>query len=463
MEHRRVGRSGGALAPPTTASFGVVIDQQLMCLRMGFPLPRSQTRFLIFPYMHLPKIGVSGTGFIATGLVHLLERSPDFLISKVLTRRPLDSVDSVDRTYLTHSIEEMVDASDIVFECSGDAIHATDVVLQATESGKRVVTINSEFHVTTGSYFAQRGDYVTEADGDQPGCLARLKLEIEGMGFEPQAYVNLKGFLNPNPTYRDMAFWSEKQELALDQVVSFTDGTKLQIEQALVANGLGATIACEGMIGSTVDSLSDLDYLVDASNRVDMPVSDYTLCKGAPPGVLIVAKNPEADRRPGYLPFSRLMTTEGSGFVLLRPFHLCHLEALNTIRKVVQGEPELLTNSAAPRIGVGAVAKNPMKAGAVIKKGAGGFDVRGQAVHMADHPDAVPICLLKDTVLVRDVEPGEVVRFEHVALADTAALRLYRKIRRSVKESRQVLSNHFCCFGLADFFSATPMQFLSLI
>ncbi len=413
--------------------------------------------------MHLQKIGVSGTGFIATGLVHLLERSPDFMVSKVLTRRQLDSVDSVAAEYLTNSIDEMVDGADIVFECSGDAIHATDVILRATEAGKRVVTINSEFHVTTGSYFAQRGDYVTEADGDQPGCLARLKLEIEGMGFEPQAYVNLKGFLNPNPTHRDMTYWSEKQELALDQVVSFTDGTKLQIEQALVANGLGATIAREGMIGSTVDSLSDLDYLVDASNFADMPVSDYALCKGAPPGVLIVARNPEADRRPGYLPFSRLLTTEGSGFVLLRPFHLCHLEALNTIRKVAQGAPELLTNSKAPRIGVGAVAKSPLKAGAVIKKGAGGFDVRGHAVHMVDHPEAVPICLLKETVLVRDVEPGEVVRFEHVALADTAALRLYRKIKRSVAEKRTVLSKNFCCLGLADFFGSTPMQLLSLV
>ncbi len=409
------------------------------------------------------KIGVSGTGFIATGLVHLLVRSPDFLVSKVLTRRPLDSVDSVDAEYLTHSIDEMVDGSDIVFECSGDAIHATEVILRATEAGKRVVTINSEFHVTTGSYFAQRGDYVTEADGDQPGCLARLKLEIEGMGFEPQAYVNLKGFLNPNPTRSDMAYWSEKQELALDQVVSFTDGTKLQIEQALVANGLGATLAQEGMIGSTVDNLSDLDYLVDASNRVDMAVSDYTLCKGAPPGVLIVARNPEADRRPGYLPFSRLMTTEGSGFVLLRPFHLCHLEALNTIRKVAQGEPELLNNSRAPRIGVGAVAKKPLKAGEVIKKGAGGFDVRGHAVHMIDHPEAVPICLLKETVLVRDVEPGEVVRFEHVALADTAALRLYRKIKRTVQDKRSMLSKNFCCFGLADIFGSTPWQLLSLV
>jgi predicted homoserine dehydrogenase-like protein len=413
--------------------------------------------------MHPQKIGVSGTGFIAIGLVHLLERSPDFLVSKVLTRRPIDSVEGITAEHLTNSIDEMVDGADIVFECSGDAIHATDVVLRATEAGKRVVTINSEFHVTTGSFFAQRGDYVTEADGDQPGCLARLKLEIEGMGFEPQAYVNLKGFLNPNPTRREMAYWSEKQELALDQVVSFTDGTKLQIEQALVANGLGATIACEGMIGSTVESLSDLDYLVDASNRADMPVSDYTLCKGAPPGVLIVAKNPEADRRPGYLPFSRLMTTEGSGFVLLRPFHLCHLEALNTIRKVAQGEPELLTNSTAPRIGVGAVAKIPMKAGGVIKKGAGGFDVRGHAVHMEDHPDAVPICLLKETTLVRDVEPGEVLRFEHVDMADTAALRLYRKIRQTVQQKRQMLTSQFCCVGLSDFFSSTPMQMLSLV
>lgn len=374
------------------------------------------------------KIGVVGTGFIASGFVHLLENTPEFSISKVLTRRPAESVKDFPQEYLTNSVTELIDTSDIIFECAGDAAYATDVILQAANAKKKVVTMNSEFHVTAGSFFAKRGDYVTEADGDQPGCLARLKLEMEGMGFEPQAYVNLKGFLNPNPTEDEMDYWSKKQQLALDQVVSFTDGTKLQIEQAFVANGLGATIAKDGMIGATVDHLHDLDYLVDASEKAGMPVSEYLLCKGSPPGVIIVAKSKEAEWRPGYLPFSRMLTTDGKGYVILRPYHLCHLEVLNTIRKIIDGAPILLNNSVSPRITVGAVAKKPLKAGATIKKGAGGFDVRGHAIQLAEYRDAVPICLLKQTRIIKDIAPDEIVRFEHVDLAETKALEIYRQI-----------------------------------
>lgn len=411
------------------------------------------------------KIGISGTGFIATGLFHLLCSRPGFSVSKVLTRRPLLSVDGIDPAYLTNSLAELVDHSDIVFECSGDAIHATEVVFAATNARKRVVTINSEFHVTTGSYFVRRGDYVTEADGDQPGCLARLKQEVEGMGFKPQAYVNLKGFLNPTPVESEMRFWSEKQGLALDQVVSFTDGTKLQIEQALVANGLGASIASGGMLGATVDTLSDLDFLVEAAEQAGAPVSDYVLCKGAPPGVLIVASNAEADRRPGYLPFSRLQTTEGRGFVLLRPYHLCHLEAVNTLNRVTDGEPMLLNNSAHPRYTVASVAKRPIRAGSVIRKGAGGFDVRGQAVPMADHRDAVPICLLRDSVVVRNIEPGQVVRFEDVIIAESQALDFYRSICEAsvVQKKSKMFSEHMFFMGMTEFGNGWPLQLSGML
>lgn len=374
------------------------------------------------------KIGVVGTGFIASGFCHLVSNNAEFDISKVLTRRPVTSVSDFPEEILTNSVEELIDTSDIIFECCGDAINATEVILKITEAKKKVVTMNSEFHITTGSFFAKRGDYVTEADGDQPGCLARLKLEVEGMGFEPQAYVNLKGFLNPNPTEEEMKYWSEKQQLALDQVISFTDGTKLQIEQTFVANGLGATLAKDGMIGATVDKLEDLDYLVEAAETANKPISEYLLCKGSPPGVLIVAKNPEAEWRPGYLPFSRMQTTQGKGYVVLRPYHLCHLEVLNTIRRVLDGAPILLNNSVDPKMTVTAVAKKELKAGTTIKKGAGGFDVRGYAVQLAQHRDAVPICLLQSTKVVRDVPPGEIIRFEHVDLADTKALDIYRQI-----------------------------------
>lgn len=373
------------------------------------------------------KIGVIGTGFIASGFVHLVENSADFEISKILTRRPIETIDWVAPEMLTQSITELVDNCDIVFECSGDVYHATESILAVTKAGKKVITLDAEFHVTTGSYFTQQGHYVTDADGDQPGCLARLKSEIEGMGFKPKAYVNIKGFINLNPEKKEMEYWSEQQGIREEQVVSFTDGTKLQIEQAFVANGLGATIPPNGMFGSRVETLNDLDYLIDASDEVGMPISDFVLCKGAPPGELIVAESEEADRLGKYI-VGPMKTTKGRGYIMLRPYHLCHLEVLNTIRRALAGEEMLLNNSADPRLTIASIAKRGIKAGNTIARGAGGYDVRGEAVQLKDNRDAVPICLLKDTKVIKDVEPGDMLRFEHVDFPNSTALDLYQKI-----------------------------------
>lgn len=373
----------------------------------------------------ITKIGIVGTGFIASGLAHLIRNSSDFQISKMLTRRPINSISDFPRESLTYSLNELIDTSDIVFECSGDVIHATEAVLAATNANKKVVTLNAEFHVTTGSYFVRKGAYVTDADGDQPGCLARLKMEVEGMGFEPCAYVNIKGFINLNPERKDMEYWSDQQGIRLEQVVSFTDGTKLQIEQAFVANGLGATIPPNGMFGARVESLNDLDFLIKASEEAGMPISDFVLCKGAPPGVLIVAKSKEADRLGNYI-VGPLRTKEKLGYILLRPYHLCHLEALNTLRRVVLGEPMLINNSEKPHLTVAAVAKRRILPDEVIVRGAGGFDVRGVAVPLQSHHNAVPICLLQNTKIIRNIEPGQIVQFEDVELANTTALEIYR-------------------------------------
>ncbi len=371
------------------------------------------------------RIGLVGTGVIATGLYHTINNSEDFIVSRSLTRRSIDSITKFPREILTNSPEELIEHSDIVFECSGDVLHAADVILMAVTSGKKVVTMNAEFHVTAGTYFAKHGHYITEADGDQPSCLARLKIELEGMGFEPVAYVNLKGYLDPNPSLERMKYYAEMQQLSLYQNISFTDGTKLQIEQALVANGLGAAIVKNGMMGSTVNTLSDLDYMVSASEKVGQPISEYVLCEGSPPGILIVAKNSVADRMPGYRAFSRLKTTGGSAYVLVRPYHLVFLEAVNTLRKIIQGEPVLLNNSASPTVTVGAVTKRKITAGEIIERGAGGFDTRGMAVNIKENKDVIPICLLANTRVKRNLEPEQLIRFEDVEVAPSNALQFY--------------------------------------
>lgn len=374
------------------------------------------------------RVGIVGTGFVARGVTRALMASDEFELTRVLTRRPTADVRGLPADLLTNDVGELVERSDVVFEASGDPIFATDVLLEVLAAERPIVTMDSELQVTTGSWFARRG-YLTEADGDQPGCLARLAAEALGTGFRPLAYVNLKGFLNPSPTPDEMAYWARRQDLRLEQVVSFTDGTKLQAEQVLVANGLGATLATEGLLGPTVDSPAEATALVDAARRLGQPISDYLLWKNGPPGVLILAEHPEAQELPGYLPFARLFVGKDHPcFSLLRPHHLIHVEVPRTLRDVRDGRAPLLNNSVRPRFGLAAVTKRPLSAGAVIERGVGSFDVRGVAVSLRERPDHVPATLLAGARLRHELPPGHVVRFDDVDLPPCAALRLYREI-----------------------------------
>ena len=129
------------------------------------------------------RIGVVGTGFIGNGLAHVLSDQPDVELSRVLTRRKPEEAQELFRPELaTRDVQELIDHSDLIVECSGDVLHATDVVAAAFEAELPVVTMNSEFQVTTGSFFAGRG-YLTEAEGDQPGSLAALRENVLSMGF----------------------------------------------------------------------------------------------------------------------------------------------------------------------------------------------------------------------------------------------------------------------------------------
>ncbi len=197
----------------------------------------------------ISRIGVIGTGFVSRNLVAELDRRPEYQLSRVLTRRSIDTCLSFPgRDFLTNSLQELIDDSDLVVECSGDPFHVASLVGSILDAGIPVVTLNAEFHVTIGSYYVDRG-LLTEAEGDQPGCLAALKEEARDVGMNVLAYVNMKSFLDRNPSREDMLFWSKKQNFSLPMVTSFTDGTKVQIEQCLAANGLGADIVREDLLG----------------------------------------------------------------------------------------------------------------------------------------------------------------------------------------------------------------------
>ena len=384
---------------------------------------------------HLPKnsgpltrIGVAGTGFIAMGLVGLLQHTTDLAVSRVVTRRRTSEVGKIGQSLLTNSIPEMVEQSDLVVECSGDVVHAADVVNAAFEAGKPVVTMASEFHVTVGSYFVERG-VLSEAEGDQPGSLAALHEEAVEMGFEPLVYGNFKGFLNHFPTRDEMEHWSRRNGISLAQVTSFTDGTKIQIEQALVANSYGAGIAQRGMMGVQDEPLDVASGILARRAKVaGTPISDYLLNRTMPPGVFIVAEHPF--ERPEVLRYLKL--GEGPFYTLVRPYHLCHLEVPRTIRRILAGRPPLLNNSAMPTVNVAAVAKHDLRAGTRLAGAIGSFDLRGEAVSFAEEPNAVPIGLLKNARIVSRVERGQTLRWSDVEIPESLALSAARHIHRQI-------------------------------
>lgn len=380
------------------------------------------------------RVGISGSGFVARALWPVLAATPDFTVTGVLTRRPVAlSADGFPEAVLTNSADEMIERADIVFECSGDTSHAAEVLMAAGAAGRALVTMNAEAQVTVGTELLHAGFSLTEAHGDQPGASAELAAEVRAIGFTPVAYVNLKGFHDPDPSRESMLYWSEKQKSTLAAVTSYTDGGKMQIEQVLIANGLGAGIARQGMIGGAVDDLLDLGYLAAEAARIGRPVSDYVVHPKGPKGVLVLATSEDAARTPDYSVFSKVRTHDGRAYMLLKPHYFVHAEVPKTLRGVVAGLPPVITNSLAPTVSIGAVAKRAIPAGTRIETGLGGFELRGEAVTIAEAPDAVPITLLDGAVTRHALEPGALVTEADVDVPETLARRLWNRTAARAK------------------------------
>jgi predicted homoserine dehydrogenase-like protein len=374
------------------------------------------------------KIGISGTGFIANGIIRLLlNHHRDLVPAIVLTRRPkINGKDFILADRLTNSLDDFVDGCDLVVECSGDPVHATDVVDMALKAGKSVVTMNAEFQVTTGSYFVDKG-YITEAEGDQPGCLAALHQDVVQMGFKPLVYGNMKGYLNHHPVPDEMQYWADRQGFSRTQTTSFTDGTKLQVEQVLIGNAVGATIARQGLIGPQCDDLNvAANELSNAAMAVGNPIVDYVLSSKLPSGVFIVATHDECE----HLALRNYRLGSGPYFVLLRPYHLCAIEAIKTMRQTLRGERPLLQNGSKPILGVAAIAKQELEKGSAIDYATGGFMIRGEAVKLAASPNHVPIGVLQGARLRQSIEPGQMLTWDDVELVESKAVRIAESLFR---------------------------------
>ncbi|EON76930.1 Homoserine dehydrogenase [Lunatimonas lonarensis] len=380
----------------------------------------------------LIRVGIVGTGGISRGLAKLIARRKDMVISKILTRRKGAISDlGVSQEYLTNDMDRVLELSDVVVVSTGDAIYSTKVINRAFTYGVPVVTMDADTQVLTGSWLSKRG-LITEANGDQPGVLASLNKEIIQMGFKPLVYGNIKGFLNQNPSLEDMLYWAQKQGYSLSSVTSFTDGTKLQIEQALVANGLGVDILQRGLTGYETNDFQEGAFaLGKAADEAGKVISDYIISRESPPGVFITATHQE-DLAPELKTYK---LGDGPYYLMYKPTHLCFFEIPGTILDLLYRDEILLDNGSVPHASVATIAKRRLEAGSVISKGIGSMDVRGEAISIAEDPNHVPIGLMSEAYLKRSIEPGQLITFDDIEIPDSLAYDAWKETLVNVDQS----------------------------
>ena len=80
-----------------------------------------------------------------------------------------------------------------------------------------------------------------------------------------------------------------------------------------------------------------------------------------------------------------------------------------------------------------AVSKHELVADTTIETPIGGFDVRGKAIRAAQHPDHVPLGLLKGARLRRKVPPEKILTQDDVELLPTRAAEIWAELRDAVK------------------------------
>lgn len=307
--------------------------------------------------------------------------------------------------------------ADVFVEASSSIIAAGQFSQTAVMHGKHLVLMNAEIDLIFGPYLLElcttHGVTYSSCDGDQHGTIRHLIDDLQAWGFDLIMGGNIKGFLDRYSDPVKIVPEADLRNLDYRMATAYTDGTKLSIEMALLANAIGMKTMQPGMQGPRAGHVRDALDLFDLQHirQGGVPVVDYVL--GAEPdgGVFAIGY---CDNHYQQSMLSYYKMGKGPFYLFYRPYHLCHVEAMHGITACLHGQ-SLLQPSCGFRTNVFAYAKRDLNAGERLD-GIGGFTCYGQIENITPEiREGLPICLAEDVILKRPVRKNE-----RIARADIA-------------------------------------------
>ena len=328
-------------------------------------------------------------------------------------------------------------AIDAVVECTNTISIAGEFCPAAIARGAHVVLMNAEVDLALGRLLVhearQQGVVVTSDAGDQHGVLATMIDEIELWGFRIVQAGNMKGFLNRYGNAAEARVWAEKQRLSVVQTVSYTDGTKMNIEQALIGNYCGLIPTQPGMEGPQVADIRDVLQAFDFDQYGAQGRVDYTVGVPWPGGGVYVVGYCEDELQKFYLNYYKV-SSKGNYHLFFRPYHLCHLETPRAVAQAYFDGRAVIEPARHWINDVFAYAKRDLAAGTRIEHGIGGDEFYGLVDSIAHAgPEGVPVCALeseghgaeaKVAILGRAYAKDEPIRLSDLTIPDSALARM---------------------------------------
>jgi predicted homoserine dehydrogenase-like protein len=327
---------------------------------------------------------------------------------------------------------------DALVECTNTVHEAAHFCLAAIEQGAHVILMNAEVDFVFGPLLAheaaKKGVVVSSDAGDQHGVLATMADEIQLWGFDIVQAGNMKGFLYRHADTEHARPWAEKNRGSVVQTVSYTDGSKMNIEQALIGNYLGLTPIKPGMEGPKINDIREVLDAFDFSQYGKQGRVDYTEGVAWPGGGVYIVGYSDDDQQDFLLNYYKV-TAKRPYYLFFRPYHLCHIETPRAVAQCFFDQRPVIAPPVGKKLNeVYAYAKKDLSTGSTIHHAIGGDETYSLVAERApaDELGQVPFYWLEGIDgqhprLLVDKKKDEPLFFADLEIPDTAYHAMLRR------------------------------------